>query len=57
MVYERRVGTGDELIRRIFDDARRINDLAILRKVTFSVVERFRAHPSWRRQIWTFLKL
>jgi hypothetical protein len=42
MVYERMVGTKDELFQRIFVAARRVNDVTFLRKVTLSTVERCR---------------
>jgi hypothetical protein len=42
MVYERKVGIRDELLQWIFDAARRVNNGAVLRKVTLPIVERFR---------------
>jgi len=42
MVYERKVCTRDELLQRIFDVAARVNDAALLRKVTLSIAERVR---------------
>jgi hypothetical protein len=41
-VYEREVDTRDELLQRIFDAKRCVNDTAAPRKVTLSVVERVR---------------
>jgi len=36
-VYEDKVDTRDELLRRIFDVARRVNVAAVLRKVTIPI--------------------
>jgi hypothetical protein len=40
--YESKVNTIDELLQGIFDAARRVNDTAVLRNVTLSIVERVR---------------
>jgi hypothetical protein len=37
MAYERKIGTGDELFQRIFDAARRVNDIAV-RKFSVSSI-------------------
>jgi hypothetical protein len=39
MVYEGKVDSTDGLLQRIFDAARRINDVAVRYKSTLSVVE------------------
>jgi len=40
-MYERKVDTRDELLQRIFDAARHVND-ATVRKVTLALVEQVR---------------
>jgi len=42
MVYELKMGTRDEILQRIFDAVRRVNDAVFLRKVTFSIVEQIK---------------
>jgi len=42
MVYERKVNTREELLRRILNDSKSINIAAVVRKVTSSLVTRFR---------------
>jgi hypothetical protein len=57
MVYENKVDTGDEIIQRIFEAARRVNDTEALRKVTLLIFERVRISSKLMAAIFPFIKL
>jgi len=58
MVYEQKVNTREELVHRILSAARSINNAAVLRKVTSSLVTRVRkcmeADGGYFENLWTF---
>ena len=58
MVYEQKVNTREELVHRILSAARSINNAAVLRKVTSSLVTRVRkcmeADGGHFENLWTF---
>jgi hypothetical protein len=57
MSYERKLDTRDELLQRILDTARQVNNAAILHKVTCSLVKKPGCAPKLMANVFKLHKI